>query len=257
MEALEVKVDFEQKIATFGPLTYGGRLFDLFKAAEPKDYLELITQIKGYETLGAVEDYLIHFELREGDTVLDCGGHVGVNTAIFAAKVGPKGKVIVLEPDTRALGCNMSNNYNYKNITYIPVGAWDKKTTSIINQNGWMGVSNVVYSFFSDMKPSPVRLDRVDDLLKELGIKKINFIKMDIEAAEIQAVKGMEETLKNCDGFNIAAYHQILDENNDTRRTIQYVEPWLKKHLPKFNIKIIMGHDGEQIVGWQNEDRLI
>jgi len=47
-------------------------------------------------------------------------------------------------------------------------------------------------------------------ILKELGVRKVDFIKMDIEGAEIQALRGMERTLKENDvRLVIAAYHEV------------------------------------------------
>ena len=36
----------------------------------------------------------------------------------------------------------------------------------------------------------------IDDLVKSCGLKKINFIKMDIEGCEFSALKGAKKTLK-------------------------------------------------------------
>jgi hypothetical protein len=52
----------------------------------------------------------------------------------------------------------------------------------------------------------------LDNALTEIGISNINFIKMDIEGAEIEAIKGAKKTLSNNCGLAIASYHIIDGE---------------------------------------------
>jgi 3-dehydroquinate dehydratase len=64
-----------------------------------------------------------------------------------------------------------------------------------------------------------VDVDTIDNILKELKISKIDFLKMDIEGAEIEALKGAKETLKNKNiKLVIAAYHEI--DRRPTYKTI-------------------------------------
>jgi len=51
---------------------------------------------------------------------------------------------------------------------------------------------------------------RIDDWVKDNGITKLDFIKMDIEGAEIEAMIGCVETIKNLKpNFAIASYHIV------------------------------------------------
>ena len=50
----------------------------------------------------------------------------------------------------------------------------------------------------------------IDSELGMIGISKVNFLKMDIEGSELEAIKGAEETLKNnYIHLAIASYHII------------------------------------------------
>ena len=55
-----------------------------------------------------------------------------------------------------------------------------------------------------------IKVDTLDNILEGLKIDRVNFIKMDIEGAEIEALKGMKETLGNNDvKLAIASYHKV------------------------------------------------
>jgi len=106
---------------------------------------------------------------------------------------------------------NIKNN-NLKNIIAINIGIWSKKTTlkfvnqganSNIVQNGKNSTNNTI----------EIAVESIDNQIKRLGINKIDFIKMDIEGAEIEAIKGAEETLKeNKLCLAIATYHILNKE---------------------------------------------
>jgi 3-dehydroquinate dehydratase len=70
-----------------------------------------------------------------------------------------------------------------------------------------------------------IEVDTLDNILEELGVTRVDFIKMDIEGAEIQALEGMERTLKENDvRLVIAAYHEV-----DGKPTWKTIVPWLKQ----------------------------
>jgi FkbM family methyltransferase len=54
-----------------------------------------------------------------------------------------------------------------------------------------------------------VQVDTLDNILHELGIKKVDFIKMDVEGAEVEALKGMNQVLENNDVKLAGEYHVI------------------------------------------------
>ena len=61
---------------------------------------------------------------------------------------------------------------------------------------------------------------RLDSLVKELKISRLDFIKMDIEGMEIEALKGADDTImKFAPRFAIASYHM-----RDQKQTFLQVE---------------------------------
>jgi hypothetical protein len=71
-----------------------------------------------------------------------------------------------------------------------------------------------------------VEVDTLDNILQDLQVDKVDFIKMDIEGAEIEALAGMENTLESCQALKlaVAAYHRVRGEP-----TYKTVIPYLQQ----------------------------
>ena len=74
------------------------------------------------------------------------------------------------------------------------------------------------------VKTTEVEVDTLDNILEELKIDRVALVKMDIEGAEIEALKGMGKTLSN-NGTRIviAAYH-IVDRQPTYKAIIPTME---------------------------------
>ena len=61
-------------------------------------------------------------------------------------------------------------------------------------------------------KKERVKALEIDTIVKELGLEKVNFIKMDIEGVEIDAFLGAEQTIKKfTPKLAICTYHRPTD----------------------------------------------
>jgi FkbM family methyltransferase len=135
--------------------------------------------------------------VRQGDVVLDVGAHIGT-FADFALRLGAS-KVIMLEPDPVNVECiqrNFPSEIASGKVILIPEGAWSKPGTIEFSAglaNSGTG-SMVNHEAGAQRIHVPVR--PIDGILAGAGIERVNFIKMDIEGAESEALKGAAGTLK-------------------------------------------------------------
>lgn len=158
------------------------------------------------------QGYLEQYRIKKGDIVIDCGAYVGA-FAIYAAKiVGDGGCVIAFEPDDenyKNLIKNVSLN-ELKNVIPIKKGLWCNSTT-LRFRSSQGEASSLVIDDNQSKNIVDVDVVSLDDELENLNINRVDFIKMDIEGAEIEAIKGATRLLKNnCVNLAIASYH-ILD----------------------------------------------
>lgn len=164
------------------------------------------------------------YELKRGDTVVDAGANIGTFTVLAAKRVGDGGRVIAIEPEKKNLG-NLGKNIEINgldNITVAPKGLWDRRSREMLYlARGGGGHSLVRYSD----KTEEIEVDTLDNILEELGVSKVDFIKMDVEGAEIQALDGMKRALETNDvKLAIAAYHIV-----NGGQTYKIVIPWLER----------------------------
>ena len=148
--------------------------------------------------------------LKEGMNVIDIGAHIGAYTILASEKVGNTGKVIAIEPEPQNYQRLLENVIinNFKNVVL--------KKTALSDHNGlerlYISPSSVRHSLLPQegkITSIEVIVKTLDILLEELHIKKVDIIKIDVEGAEIEVIKGAKETLQNNPDAKIivASYH--------------------------------------------------
>jgi FkbM family methyltransferase len=150
--------------------------------------------------------------VRTGDIVLDVGAHVGA----FADRALQRGarKVIAMEPDPLNREClvrNFASEIAAQRMIVVPEGAWSSKGQLTLHQ----GTENSgMSSVLSDQPGATFQIDvtTIDDLVKRLGLQRVDFVKMDIEGAEREALKGAGGTLRDFrPRIMLDAYHREDD----------------------------------------------
>lgn len=139
---------------------------------------------------------IITDELSEGMVAFDLGANIGYITLIMADMVGKNGHVYAVEPDPHnfvILEKNIRlNNYTERVSTY---------QTAISDRNG---TCRFFHSKFSNLGSlcATGNTNGVIDVAVQTGDKffsdklQPDFIKMDIEGAEVEAIEGMLKTLE-------------------------------------------------------------
>ncbi|MBL7074573.1 FkbM family methyltransferase [candidate division KSB1 bacterium] len=190
-----------------------------FKIYYRKNYYQVVFDdftLKFYDNpyvsiLIPVKGYLKKYSIQRGDIVIDAGAYVGIFNLIASKMVGDEGRVIAFEPN-RENYKKLLNNIKLNDVTNVTVlkkGLWSKNTKLQLN-NEYPGVSTFLFDRTKSEHVVFVPTVRLDDEVKKLGINTINFIKMDIEGAEIEAIKGCKKILKHNDvKLAIASYHIV------------------------------------------------
>ncbi len=154
----------------------------------------------------ALLKYNEHHALKEGDVVLDCGAYTGTYSLWASKQVGRTGKVYALEPDPKNFEILKENISRNEIANVIPVNAGIYDSTGLIDFQDGNGVASKFGE--GNMK---VQVYSLEDFFNKYLLNKIDFIKMDIESAEVDAIRGAKEFLKNHPtSLSIASYH-LLD----------------------------------------------
>ena len=150
----------------------------------------------------------------EDDVVIDCGGCWGDTPLEFSASVGRKGKVFVFEyipKNLQILEKNLSLNQVLKNrIEVIPHPVWESSGISFAVEDSGPA-SKISRNNFSSDEQSVTTLS-IDELVEFREIPTVDFIKMDIEGAELNALKGALTTIQKFKPkLAISVYHSLED----------------------------------------------
>jgi FkbM family methyltransferase len=151
------------------------------------------------------KDEIVFFQkyFNSNMTLLDVGSNVGLYSGLALAKENFSGKVICMEPHKESLSYLKktlhSNNQSKtdENIILSPKAASDFQGKTILHTNPDNKGDNRLYkdTLLSDHQETSVTT--IDALCKENNIDKIDFIKIDIQGSEQQAINGALSILKN------------------------------------------------------------
>lgn len=190
--------------------------------------------LRSYEL--AVEGHTI--KAAPGDVVLDLGGCWGDTALYFANEVGPKGKVYTFEflpKNLSILRRNLGLNPELAprvDVVENPVWEQGGKMLYYLDNGPGSKVSDEPVS----SEYVPVSTVSVDGFVHERGLKRVDFIKMDIEGAEPWALRGCAATIKaHKPRLAISLYHALSDFG-DVPRIIDSLGVKYRYHLGHFTI---------------------
>lgn len=160
------------------------------------------------------EDYELEVQkilnIKEG-VFVDVGANIG-HLSINVAK-NPKTKIYSFEPEAsniKVFEKNISLN-NLKNINIIKKGLSDREgffDFYVLGKNS--GGNSLI-----DLKKGGIKVKipvtTLDNFYKENKIKRLDFLKIDVEGAEIKVLNGAKETLKK---FKPPIIFESWDENS-------------------------------------------
>lgn len=145
--------------------------------------------------------------LGREEVFVDCGAYTGDTLEEFSRRVNWFQKYYALEPDDRRFEDihKVAQNVNGE-VIHLPIGAWDKKDVLFFSQNNACGE----ITENENNESESIAVDSVDNIVDIND--KVTFIKMDIEGAELPALKGAENTIKkNKPKLAICVYHKRED----------------------------------------------
>jgi FkbM family methyltransferase len=149
------------------------------------------------------ETVLLRRLLRKGMTVVDVGASWGYFTLVAAHLVGETGRVLAVEPDPRTfrlLAENLRHN-GLRHVRAIPAAA--ARYAGVLTLHGFriadgnFGLSRVVDAQIEGDNIFHVPGIPLDELIGEAGLGKIDFLKMDVEGAEGDALAGLTRAMSS------------------------------------------------------------
>jgi FkbM family methyltransferase len=132
--------------------------------------------------------------LPNGGTFIDVGANVGYFSIVGATTLGPSGRVYAFEPvaDIYKLLCRNISLNKLNNVTPV--------NSACFSSSGEMAMMRDIDSAKSRLSPvaqenETVQLTTLDAFVDEVGLERIDFIKIDAEGSDLEVLKGASRTV--------------------------------------------------------------
>jgi len=178
-----------------------------------------------------IEEYSKHgFEIKEKDTVIDVGAHIGL-FSLFASKSCKKGKIYAFEPIKENYE-KLESNIKLNNLLNIQAynTAVSKSTSKITlyQSNDESGHSK----FVPTDSPIEVTSKSLNEFFKENKIKTCDLLKLDCEGSEYEIIESLEEKYFEIIEKMIIEYHLA----NSNPELLENLKKKLKQHSYEISV---------------------
>jgi len=140
--------------------------------------------------------------LKPGMVFVDVGANDGYFSLFAARRVGTTGSVVAIEPSTRErinLRRNLARNgFDNIHVVTAALGAEPGEADLRLAQSTHSGHNTLGRFVYDDVKAANVErvtLKTLDQVAQDLGLSRIDFVKIDVEGAEASVVAGARSVL--------------------------------------------------------------
>ena len=169
--------------------------------------------------------------------LLDIGANIGNHTVALASYCSG---IFAYEPQKEVYSILKKNIINNKlsNVTALNYGISDiddqlKLYINTVGNNGGTSFCRNLKSDRHEVQIAEVRVG--DDVIRDLGIKSVDFIKIDVEGFEAKVISGLKNTIKNHRPFVALEWGQERQSDEDKPK-IKYIRDDLFSDYQAFEV---------------------
>jgi FkbM family methyltransferase len=199
--------------------------------SETSDF-KVVTAEPPFEVRRLIHQFEYRHHVEAGEVVIDAGTFNGILMNVFGSQVGPSGRVLGFEPDALNREKTIRNwelNGRPAHVEVIPAGLWDCETDIEFCERGALGSS----AFWDGPggRTVTIHTTTLDQVVLKRNLRRVDFVKMNIEGAEIKALQGAAETIRRFKPhFAISSDHYVDGDAVRGERTCGSVEEILRSH---------------------------
>ena len=219
---------FRKEFEVNASLFFGGRMKVLLPASNDI----YINKAKPHDSEIRLAKFIIR-KLLEGDHFLDIGAHYGYFSLLASRCVGDVGKVISVEPSSRAYAILSHNVKKIDNTRCMNNAISNKKDKTVIYEfpNMYSEYNSLNQDQYKDQKwfqeytPKPITVESttIDTILLEEKLSP-KIIKVDVEGAEFLVMQGAQQYLTSDDPYVVLEYVQRGRGHSEHEKALQYLQ---------------------------------
>lgn len=171
-----------------------------------------------------------YWDIKPGDVVVDAGASYGAYT--LAALAAGAAHVIAFEPEPTVnpdLIANIDLNGWGVRCNVFPVGLWSQETT--------IEMQSYAPHWPAQTITAPFRMSTLDRVIEKwggIGFPQLDWIKIDIEGAELEALKGAVGTIRNFRPRLVVEVHTFLDVD-----LLPRIVEFFKKEIGRYEFEVV------------------
>ena len=153
------------------------------------------------------------FKPNTGDIVVDVGTYYGRYTLMASGYVGSTGLVLGIEADLKNYCITKRNieNNKIRNVLLFHLAASNHEGTIKLYKTETPGTHSICWNTISkyDIVPSKT----IDSLIDQLSLKRVDWIKIDVEGAELMVLEGSHRTFERNKNLKLVIEIHTGDNN--------------------------------------------
>jgi FkbM family methyltransferase len=201
VRAVMASAEFREQLTAIDPLTkyrdvdllipIDGRHFRV-----PASDLSLVPHLLAHRSWEPHITSYLRRELRPADVVVDAGANLGYFTVMCAPLVA---RVVAFEPvatNHRYCAANVALGA-FDNVEVLRCGLWSDNTTLYVKSEAASVMTAAITHEDNAAALEPIRAVSLDAMIAsaELALPRLDVVKMDVEGAEVAALRGMRDTI--------------------------------------------------------------
>lgn len=156
--------------------------------------------------------WIKEYGISSGDIVVDCGANYGFTSIFFSKLVGAEGKVYAVEPlprnqDVIAENLSLNEIKNCESLAFA-AGSSIAEIEMLNESNGFVINQNI-----KSRNRVQVTQDTLDNRIKA---ERVDFLKLDVEGFELEALRGASRLLSGCPKLAIEMHVAYYEEPEKT-----------------------------------------
>lgn len=210
-----------------------------------QQYLCLFGTVAMIKEIILADQYSAREFLRHDSVVIDAGANLGIFSLLATALV-PKGKVYAFEPSTltfNLLEKNINSNGLASRVHIFREGLADETTyKKLMVSKGVLQTDNIMAD--SDfirgkedqfVEEQEVRVTRIDDLVQQYSLPRVDFIKIDTEGYETRILKGASKTIKTFSPTIACSAYHLASDKTELPKLVLSINPSYRHRIDKKN----------------------
>ncbi len=147
---------------------------------------------------------------------VDVGSHMGYYAVMMSVRISSEGRVIAIEPEPQnfdALVANVERN-KCTNVTALNIAAYSEDRNLTLwgppnpRDRGLFTLGESTH-FSKRSRVAYITAKRLDEVLRSLGVKKVDCMKVDTEGTEAEVLKGAGDYLSQCELVVFEAWDDV------------------------------------------------